>query len=125
MGGYPDLYNHWFGTWEHVMRKPCIIGLTSLLVGCSTSTQERTSLNAEQARAAAVRLANNKASMLYHCQPFTDRQPAHFSQGRWIWSDWHGFGQGDIEATVELATNGATNNVALQLLDNRTPSRRF
>jgi uncharacterized protein YcfL len=107
------------------MRKLCIIGFTLLLVGCSRSTQERASLTAEQAGAAAARLANDKAIVLYHCRPFTDRQPAQLARGRWIWSDRQGFSQGDIEATVLLAVNGATNSVALQLLDSRAPSRLF
>jgi len=67
-----------------------------------------------------VRLANDKATVLYHCRPFTDRQPAQFARGRWVWSDRQGFRQGDIEATVLLAVDGATNSVDLQLLDNRT-----
>ena len=107
------------------MRKLCIFGFTLVLVGCSPSTQERASLNAEQARARAVQLANDKATVLYHCSPFTARRPAQFSGGRWLWSDRQGYKQGDIEATVELAANGATNSVDLKLLDNRTPFRQF
>jgi hypothetical protein len=118
---------HSLGNWDSSMIKLCIIGFAFLLVGCSTSTQERVSLTEEQAREEAVRLANAKATELYHCRPFTDRQPANFSQGRWIWSDRQGFSQGDIEATVALAANGATNSVDVKLLDNRpnrTPLRQ-
>ena len=97
-----------------------MIGFTLVLVGCTRSTPERASLTAAQAGAAAVRLANDQATVLYHCRPFTDRQPAQFARGRWVWSDRQGFRQGDIEATVLLALNGATNSVDLQLLDNRT-----
>jgi hypothetical protein len=89
-----------------------------LLVGCESSRQSA-SLTSEQARAAAIQLANQKADTLYHCQPFQDGQPARFTQGHWIWSDTRGYGREDIQATVELAANGSTNNVDIELFDNQ------
>jgi uncharacterized protein YcfL len=87
-----------------------------LLVGCA-STQQIASLTAEQAKTVAIRLANEKASTLYHNQPFQNGQPAQFVEGRWVWVTQQGFGLGDIQATVELAADGSTNNVDLQLFD--------
>jgi hypothetical protein len=48
-----------------------------------TPTAEKsTTLTAEQAKTVAMRLANDKASTLYHCQPFRDGQPARFVAGQ-------------------------------------------
>jgi hypothetical protein len=109
------------------MRASFIVGFALLLVGCNTSTRQGASLTAEQAKTVAMRLANDKASTLYHCQPFRDGQPAQFVAGHWLWVARQGFGHGDIEATVELAANGSTNNVDLQLFDsqNQRLPRRF
>ena len=89
------------------------------LVGCASNPQS-TSLTEEQAKATAIQLANDKASTLYHCQPFRDGQSAQFVAGRWLWVEQQGFGHGDIRAVVELAADGSTNNVDVQLLDTRT-----
>ena len=89
-----------------------------------TPTAEKSaSLTAEQAKTVAMRLANDKASALYHCQPFRDGQPARFVAGQWVWVDLQGFGHSDIQATVELAADGSTNSVDLKLLDSRNQSR--
>jgi len=66
-----------------------------------------------------MRLANDKAFTLYHCQPFRDGQPARFVSGHWVWVTQQGFGHSDFQATVELATDGSTNNVDLQLFDSQ------
>jgi uncharacterized protein YcfL len=95
-----------------------VIFFALLLVGC-TSTHQSASLTADQATIVAMRLANEKASTIYHCQPFRNGQPAHLVAGHWIWIDQQGYGQADIQARVELAANGSTHNVDLQLLDNR------
>ena len=89
-----------------------------LLVGCESSRQSA-SLTSEQAKDVAIRLANQKADTLYHCQPFQDGRPARFTQGHWVWSDARGYGHGDIQATVELAANGSTNNVDIEFFDNQ------
>jgi hypothetical protein len=101
------------------MKTSCIVAFTLFLVGCETSTRPSALLTAEQAQRISVQLANDKASTLYHCQPFGSGQPAHFAQGRWVWADRQGYGNGDIEAAVELAANGSTNDVDLKLLDSR------
>jgi len=80
-------------------------------------------LTAERAKTVAMRLANDKAFTLYHCQPFRDGQPARFVAGQWVWIDLQGFGHGDIQATVQLAANGSTNSVDLKLLDSQNQSR--
>jgi hypothetical protein len=61
-----------------------------------------------------MRLANDKASTLYHCKPFMDGQPAQIVTGRWVWTARQGLGHGDIETTVQLAMDGSTNNVDVQ-----------
>ena len=62
-----------------------------------------------------MRLANDKVATLYHSQPFVAGQPAQFVAGHWLWVARQGFGHGDIQATVELALDGSTNKVDLQL----------
>ena len=100
------------------MKRSCIIISAFLLVGCASSRQIA-SLTAEQAKSLAIRLANEKAFALYHCQPFRDGQPPHFKAGHWIWTEQQGFGHGDIQATVELAADGSTHDVDVQLFDSR------
>jgi hypothetical protein len=96
------------------MKTSRIILFALLLVGC-TSTHQTVSLTADQAKAVAIRLANEKAAVTYHSQPFHDGQPPSFVAGHWVWRH---LGTGDIEATVELAADGSTNSVALnQLVD--------
>ena len=100
------------------MKASCLIAVTILLVGCGSRSSAP--LTVEQAQSVVVQLANSKASTLYHCEPFSSRsQPPRYTQGRWVWSDRQAYGAGDIEATVELAADGSTNNVDLKLLDNR------
>jgi hypothetical protein len=100
------------------MKAWCIIFFTLFLVGC-TRTHQSPSLTAEQAKTVALRLANEKAASVYHSQPFRDGQPAQFVAGRWLWVERQGYGHGDIQVTVELAADGSTNSVDLQLLDSR------
>ena len=102
------------------MKISVIAVLALLLIGCESSRQSA-SLTSEQATAAAIRLANDKADTLYHCQPFRDGQPASFKQGHWTWRDSRGYGLGDIQATVELAANGSTNNVDVEFFDSQNP----
>ncbi len=100
------------------MKISCIIISAFFLAGCATS-RPGASLTADQARLLAIRLANDKASTLYHCQPFRDGQPAHFVAGHWVWTDQQGFGHGDVQATVELSADGTTNSVDVQFLDSK------
>jgi hypothetical protein len=72
-----------------------------------------------------MRLANDKASTLYQHQPFVAGQSAQFVAGHWLWVARQGFGRGDIQATVELAADGSTNNVDLQLFDSQNTFRGF
>jgi uncharacterized protein YcfL len=103
------------------MKTSLIIVLVFILIGCKSS-QPNTSLTAKQATTVAVQLANEKASTLYQHQPFVDGQPAKFVEGRWLWVEQQGFGHGDIQASVELAADGSTNNVDLQFFDSLNPS---
>ena len=89
-----------------------------LLVGCA-GTHPGATLTAPAARLAAIRLANDQAFTVYHCQPFQAGPAAQFVNGRWLWVRSQGFGLGDIQATVELAADGSTNQVKLQLFDSR------
>ncbi len=100
------------------MKISFIVFCAFVLIGCASSRQSA-SLTAGQAKILAVQLANEKALTDYGCQPFRDGQPAHFVAGRWIWTGQQGYGQGDIQAKVELASDGSTHNVELQLLDGR------
>jgi hypothetical protein len=79
----------------------------------------------EQPTAVAMRLANEKALALYHCQPFRNGRPARFADGRWVWESQQGLGLGDIHATVELAADGSTNKVVVQYLDSHSQSQPF
>ena len=102
----------------HIIKTSCVIIFALLLVGCA-STRQNAALTAEQAKTVAMRLANDKAFTLYHCQPFRDSQPAQFVAGKWIWVEQQGFGNSDIQATVELAADGSTHNVNLQVLNSQ------
>jgi hypothetical protein len=99
---------------ERFMKSSCVIIFTLLLVGCA-GTRQSASLTAEQAKTVAMRLANERAFTFYHCKPFRDDQPARLVAGHWVWTDRQGYGHGDIQATVEIAADGSTNNVDLQL----------
>ena len=96
------------------MKTPHIILFALLLVGC-TSTHQTASLTADQAKAVAIRLANEKAAATNHSQSFHDGPPPSFAAGHWTWRQ---LGTGDTEATVELAADGSTNRVTInQLVD--------
>lgn len=98
--------------------KTALIPLFALfLMGCATSRQSA-SLNPEQATAMALKLANDKALVIYHCQPFHDGEHVCFIRDRWEWSAQAGMGTGDLEATVVLAADGSTNQVSFQTLVN-------
>jgi len=96
------------------MKTSLIAVLGFMLIGCESSRQSA-SLTADQAKAVAICLANEKSAATYHSQPFHDGQPPSFVAGHWTWRQ---LGTGDIEATVELAADGSTNSVTLnQLVD--------
>ncbi len=100
------------------MKTSLVLVLGVVLVGCESSRQ-RAPLTAEQATTVALRLANEKASTLYQHQPFVAGQPAQFVRDHWLWVAQQGFGHSDIQARVELAADGSTNNVSLQLFDSQ------
>ena len=77
------------------------------------------SLTADEATSTARQLANHKASTQFQAQPALTGQPAKFVEGRWLWVATQGYGRGDIQAKVELAPDGSTNSVNLELLDSR------
>jgi hypothetical protein len=100
------------------MKTSLVVVLVFILIGCKSSRQSA-SLTTEQATTTAMRLANDKASTLYQHQPFVAGQPAQFVAGHWLWVAQQGFGRGDIQATVELAADGSTNSVDLQLFESQ------
>jgi len=100
------------------MKITSIIVVTLLLIGC-TSTRPGVSLTAEQAKAVAIRLANDQAFTLYHCRPFHDGHPAQFVAGHWLWVGRQGFWHSDIQATVELAADDSSHKVEVQVLDSQ------
>lgn len=109
---------------KHFMKTLLVVFLAAILVGCKSSRQGA-ALTAEQATTTAMRLANDKAAALYQQQPFVAGKSARFVAGQWLWVAQQGFGHGDIHATVELAADGSTNRVDLQLLDSRNILRGF
>lgn len=98
------------------MKTSLIAVFALLLVGCESS-KTNTPITSEQAAALSAQLANDKADSLYHRRPFQNNHPAQFEDGRWVWTDGHGAGTLDIQATVELAANGSTNSVDVKVLD--------
>ncbi|MGA9778240.1 MAG: hypothetical protein ACLPRE_13735 [Limisphaerales bacterium] len=98
------------------MRILAVMVVALLLVGCESS-QQSAGLTAAQAGTLALRLANDKADALFHHRPFQDGQLAQFTAGHWIWTDSHGAGLLQFQATVELAADGSTNIVDVKLLD--------
>ena len=98
------------------MKITAIIAVTLLLVGCTSTSA---SLTAEQAKAVAMRLANDQAFTLYHCRPFHDGPPAQFVAGHWRWVERQGFGHSDIQATVELAADDSSHKVEVRILDSQ------
>jgi hypothetical protein len=101
------------------MRTLPLVVLVVFLAGCSTGMQRGSTLTADQANALALKLANEKALTIYHCQIFQDARAARFVQGHWEWSQRQGFGHCDLEATVKLAPDGSTNAVDVKLLDSQ------
>ena len=91
-----------------------------MLAGCSTTAPRPTTLTADQAGALALKLANEKAQALFHCQPFHNGPPARFVQGHWTWHQLQAAGQADIEATVEFEANGAEPKVKVVPLESRS-----
>ena len=104
----------------HFMKTSLVVVLAFILVGCESSRQSA-SLTTQQATTTAMRLANDKASTLYQHQPFVAGQSAQFVAGHWLWVARQGFGRGDIQATVEVAMDGSTNHVDLQMFDSQNP----
>jgi hypothetical protein len=94
------------------MKLSCILFLALILFGCK-GHQQRVPISGERAKLLAIRLANDKATSIYHRSPFHDGQPANFLDGHWYWRQ---LTDGDLEATVELAADGSTNKVTLTLL---------
>ncbi|HEX4264285.1 MAG TPA: hypothetical protein VH597_08090 [Verrucomicrobiae bacterium] len=101
------------------MKTSLIAVFALLLVGCESS-KTNTSITSAQAAALSAQLANDKADAAYHRRPFQNNQPAQFKDGRWVWTDGHGAGALDIQATVELAANGSTNSVDVKVMDGTT-----
>jgi len=93
---------------------PLLVAL--LFAGC-TSSQKNAPLTAVQAQTLAMGLANDKADTLFHRRPFQDGQPAQLDSGRWLWTDSRGAGLLYFRARVELAADGSTNSVDVELLD--------
>ena len=100
------------------MKISCTLFFTFLLIGCA-STDQSVPLTVDQATKVAVRLANDEATTYYNCHPFRDDQPAHFLAGHWLWVERQGVGHSDIQATVELAADGTTNHVDIELSDSQ------
>jgi beta-lactamase regulating signal transducer with metallopeptidase domain len=81
-------------------------------------------LTRDEARVLAERLANEKAQALYNCQPFRNGPQAQFVRDHWTWHRLQAQGEGDIEATVEFAADGAEPKVTVVRLES-VPSMRI
>jgi hypothetical protein len=92
------------------------IAITVFMLGCRRSPPSA-ALTAPQAQALAMQLANEKADALFHQWPFHDSRPAEFAEGRWTWTAKQGWGTSDFHAKVELASDGSTNSVDVQLFN--------
>src|SRR3974390_3195422 len=99
--------------------KTIIVGIFAVLLVGGVGSGQNASLTSDQATSLAIKLANLKADTTYHFQPFHDGHPARFIRGLWVWCDARGYGRGDVQATVELAANGSTNNVDIEFFDNQ------
>jgi hypothetical protein len=100
------------------MKTSLILFLALLLAGCAGS-RPGASLTAQQARLLALRLANDKALTIYHCQPFHADQLPQFMAGHWVWTEQEGYGHSDLQATVELSADGLKHTVEVRLMDSR------
>ena len=96
-----------------------LLAILVMLAGCSATGPRTSTLTADQAGALAQRLANEKARVLYNCQPFRNGPPARFDQGHWTWHDLKAQGPGDAEATVEFKADGTEPKVKVIWLDSR------
>ena len=96
------------------MKRSIVLLFAFTLAGCR-NLPPAGSLTSVQATALSVQLANAKAEVLYSHQPFQGGQPAKFEAGHWFWSEKRGFGTADICAVVELAVDGSTNNVSIEM----------
>ena len=99
--------------------KTAFVAIVGLLVAGCQRAPPPDLRTAAQARALALQLANDKASELYHCRPFGDGPPPRFAAGHWIWTEQKGVGRADMQVTVELAEDGSTNHVDLQVFDSQ------
>src|SRR5690349_20670080 len=97
----------------------CLMVMLFLAAGCRTGRSPGPSLTAAQAGAQMAQLANVKSFALYQRQPFLTNQPACYVRDHWVWISRQGAGHCDLEARVELASDGATNAVDVKLLDNQ------
>ena len=98
------------------MKASWIVIAALLPAGCESS-HKLPPLDAAHAQALALRLANDQADTLFHQRPFQDGKPPELTAGRWVWTGHRGMHLVEFEATVELAADGSTNSVKVQLLD--------
>jgi hypothetical protein len=96
------------------MKRSIVLLFAFTLVGCR-SLPPAGSFTSSQASSLSVQLANAKAEVRYGHQPFQGGQPATFEVGHWAWSEKCGFGTADIRAVVDLAADGSTNNVSIEM----------
>jgi hypothetical protein len=93
------------------MKKVCLATFAVLV--CCVHAQQAPQLTAQQAKTIALQLSNDKAFALFNRRPFRDGQPVTFVAGHWVWRGLAGVGCYDLEAAVDLAANGSTNQVHL------------
>ncbi len=98
------------------MKARVLFLLAMVLVGCASKPVQTRALTPAEAGELAQKLANQKAQGLYNCQPFRQMVPAQWVQGHWVWRDREGYGNGDVEASVRLASDGTSPEVNVDVL---------
>ena len=100
------------------MQSSHLIILLGLVTGCSAPhTPRAASLTSERAHSLAVVLANRESHAQFGVQPFSSSAAPILSDGIWHWSERRSYGQGDLEADVSFAADGASPLVRLVILN--------
>jgi hypothetical protein len=73
-------------------------------------------LNPDEAKVLACRIANQRATELYGWSPFTEFPAAAFDQGCWSWRELRGCGLYDFDAMVQFCEDGSIPSVDINLL---------
>jgi hypothetical protein len=96
------------------MKRSMFLFLGVGLVGCCSSSPVPP-LSQQEAGVLCLQLANAKTEALYGHQPFQSGVLPKFQGGQWVWSEKNAYGTADVLGTVELAADGSTNDVSIEV----------